>query len=60
MTWKVPQSPWRLHLVLEEMALNEWSTVDTDISNNEVSTRATAAAKELGCDKLKEYRFLPR
>ena len=39
------------------MALNEWSAVGTDISNNEVSTKATAAAKELGYDKLKELQL---
>ena len=53
----MPQPPWRLRLVLEEMTLNEWSTVGTDISNNQVSTKATAAAKELGYDKLKELQL---
>ena len=31
-----------------EIALNEWSTVGTYISKNEVFIKATAAAKELG------------
>ena len=40
-----------------EIALNEWSTVGTYISKNEVSIKATAAAKELGYDKLKELQL---
>ena len=45
-----------------EMALNEWPTVGTyissnEVSTNEVSTKATAAAKEFGYDKLKELQL---